>query len=157
DRVDASHLLRIVGHGASRPAIVPAGVSSGVRCAIGGAGPESPTRSPSLSMSNHHLRISQAPTTLGRAMGTTTRSRTALHAAASRAARRTAAPRAKLTEPAVGNGSPGRRARSQTIERAALFLTCFSAEEPQLGLADLAARLDLNASTVYRYVATLED
>jgi len=90
-------------------------------------------------------------------MGTTTRSRTALHAAASRAARRTAAPRAKLTEPAVGNGSPGRRARSQTIERAALVLTCFSAEEPQLGLADLAARLDLNASTVYRYVATLED
>jgi IclR family KDG regulon transcriptional repressor len=57
------------------------------------------------------------------------------------------------------NGAPaaGRRARSQTIERAALVLTCFSAEEPQLGLAELAARLDLNASTVYRYVATLED
>ena len=90
-------------------------------------------------------------------MGTTAGSRTAPHAAASRAARRTAAPRAKLTEPAVGNGSPGRRARSQTIERAALVLTCFSAEEPQLGLADLAARLDLNPSTVYRYVATLED
>jgi len=76
-------------------------------------------------------------------MGTTARSRTA--------------PRAKAAEPAAGNGSPGRRARSQTIERAALVLTCFSAEEPQLGLADLAARLDLNASTVYRYVATLED
>jgi len=56
-----------------------------------------------------------------------------------------------------GGPAPGRRARSQTIERAALVLTCFSAEEPQLGLAELAARLDLNASTVYRYVATLED
>jgi len=90
-------------------------------------------------------------------MGTTAGSRTAPHAAASRAVRRTTAPRAKAAEPAAGNGSPGRRARSQTIERAALVLTCFSAEEPQLGLADLAARLDLNASTVYRYVATLED
>ena len=90
-------------------------------------------------------------------MGTTARLRTAPHAAASRAVRRTTAPRAKAAEPAAGNGSPGRRARSQTIERAALVLTCFSAEEPQLGLADLAARLDLNASTVYRYVATLED
>ena len=90
-------------------------------------------------------------------MGTTARPRTALHAAAARAVRRTAAPRAKAAEPAAGNGSPGRRARSQTIERAALVLTCFSAEEPQLGLANLAARLDLNASTVYRYVATLED
>ena len=56
-----------------------------------------------------------------------------------------------------GAAGPGRRARSQTIERAALVLTCFSAEEPQLGLAELAGRLDLNASTVYRYVATLED
>lgn len=56
-----------------------------------------------------------------------------------------------------GMGGTGRRARSQTIERAALVLTCFSAEEPQLGLAELATRLDLNPSTVYRYVATLED
>jgi DNA-binding IclR family transcriptional regulator len=56
-----------------------------------------------------------------------------------------------------GTGGTGRRARSQTIERAALVLTCFSAEEPQLGLAELATRLDLNPSTVYRYVATLED
>ena len=46
-------------------------------------------------------------------------------------------------------------ARSQTIDRAALILTCFSAAEPHQSLADLAAKLDLNQSTVYRYVATL--
>jgi len=57
----------------------------------------------------------------------------------------------------TNSAGAGRRARSQTIERAALVLTCFSAEEPQLGLAELAARLELNPSTVYRYVATLED
>lgn len=47
-------------------------------------------------------------------------------------------------------------ARSQTIERATLILACFSASEPYLKLADLAAKLGLNTSTVYRYVATLE-
>jgi len=47
-------------------------------------------------------------------------------------------------------------ARSQSIERAALILTCFSAEEPHLTLAKLAAKLDLNQNTVYRYVATLQ-
>jgi len=46
--------------------------------------------------------------------------------------------------------------RSQSIDRAALILTCFSAAEPRVSLADLAARLDLNQSTVYRYVATLQ-
>ena len=91
-------------------------------------------------------------------MGITARSRTVPREAAPGSARVKAAPRAKAVEaPDAANGHPGRRARSQTIERAALVLTCFSAEEPQLGLAELAARLDLNASTVYRYVATLED
>lgn len=47
-------------------------------------------------------------------------------------------------------------ARSQTIDRAALILTCFSAAEPRLTLAELAIRLDLNQSTVYRYLATLQ-
>ncbi len=46
--------------------------------------------------------------------------------------------------------------RSQTIDRAALILTCFTMETPRLTLADLAGRLSLNQSTVYRYVATLQ-
>jgi DNA-binding IclR family transcriptional regulator len=46
--------------------------------------------------------------------------------------------------------------RSQTIERAGLILACFSAEEPHLTLAELAAKLGLNQSTVYRYVASLQ-
>lgn len=52
----------------------------------------------------------------------------------------------------AGTGS----VRSQTIDRAALILTCFSAAEPRLSLADLATRLNLNQSTVYRYVASLQ-
>ena len=47
--------------------------------------------------------------------------------------------------------------RSQTVDRAALVLTCFSAEEPHLALGELATKLGLNQSTVYRYVATLQD
>lgn len=46
--------------------------------------------------------------------------------------------------------------KSRTIERAALILACFSVEEPHLTLAALAARLNLNQSTAYRYVATLQ-
>lgn len=49
-----------------------------------------------------------------------------------------------------------RPAKSQTIERAALILTRFSAEEPHLTLAELAGKLGLNQSTVYRYVVTLQ-
>jgi IclR family KDG regulon transcriptional repressor len=49
-----------------------------------------------------------------------------------------------------------RNGKSQTVERAGLILACFSAETPHLTLADLAAQLDLNQSTVYRYVASLE-
>lgn len=47
-------------------------------------------------------------------------------------------------------------AKSQTIERAASILTCFSSESPHLSLAVLADTLGLNQSTAYRYVSTLE-
>jgi len=47
-------------------------------------------------------------------------------------------------------------ARSQTVERAASILTCFSAETPHLSLATIAERLGFNQSTAYRYVSTLE-
>jgi IclR family transcriptional regulator, KDG regulon repressor len=46
-------------------------------------------------------------------------------------------------------------AKSQTIERAASILTCFSSEMPHLSLATLAEKLALNQSTAYRYVSTL--
>jgi len=48
-------------------------------------------------------------------------------------------------------------AKSQTVERATLVLACFSAAEPHLTLADLAAKLELHPSTLYRYVASLQD
>lgn len=46
--------------------------------------------------------------------------------------------------------------RSQSIDRAAQILTCFSAEEPQLTLAQLVAKLGLNQSSVYRYLVSLQ-
>ncbi|MDQ3656862.1 MAG: IclR family transcriptional regulator [Chloroflexota bacterium] len=46
--------------------------------------------------------------------------------------------------------------RSRTIDRAAFILTCFSSEDPHLTLAQIATKLNLNQSTVYRYVATLQ-
>ncbi len=49
-----------------------------------------------------------------------------------------------------------RSGESQTVARAALLLACFSAEEPHQTLAGLAAKLGLNQSTVYRYVAALQ-
>ena len=53
--------------------------------------------------------------------------------------------------------SPGSRSpKSQTIDRATLLLTCFTPEQPHLTLAELATRLELNQSTVYRYAATLQ-
>ena len=48
------------------------------------------------------------------------------------------------------------RARSQTVERASRILGCFTSEEPTQGLPALAAKLGLNQSTVYRYVASLQ-
>ena len=46
--------------------------------------------------------------------------------------------------------------KSQSIERAASILTCFSSETPHLSLAAIADRLAFNQSTAYRYVSTLE-
>lgn len=57
------------------------------------------------------------------------------------------------TETVAAKPAPG---RSQTVERAGLILACFSAEEPHLTLAELAGKLGLNQSTVYRYVASLQ-
>lgn len=56
-----------------------------------------------------------------------------------------------VAEPA--SRQPG---KSQSIERAALILACFSAETPHLTLAELSARLGLSQSTAYRYVSTLQ-
>ena len=56
----------------------------------------------------------------------------------------------------IEQGQRANGVRSQSIDRAALILTCFSAAEPRLSLADLASRLGLNQSTAYRYVATLQ-
>lgn len=47
-------------------------------------------------------------------------------------------------------------AKSQTVERAGLILACFSEAEPHLTLTDLAAKLQLNPSTAYRYIASLQ-
>jgi IclR family KDG regulon transcriptional repressor len=51
---------------------------------------------------------------------------------------------------------PRTSAKSQTIERAGLILACFSEAEPHLSLSDLAAKLELNPSTIYRYIASLQ-
>lgn len=56
----------------------------------------------------------------------------------------------------IADAPSQRPGKSQTIERAALILACFSAEEPHLTLAELAGRLGLSQSTAYRYVATLQ-
>jgi IclR family acetate operon transcriptional repressor len=47
-------------------------------------------------------------------------------------------------------------AKSKTVERAGLILACFTEPEPHLTLTDLAAKLELNPSTVYRYIASLQ-
>lgn len=49
------------------------------------------------------------------------------------------------------------KARSQSIDRAGLILTCFSGAEPYLTLAEIAERLGLPQSTAYRYTSTLEE
>lgn len=46
--------------------------------------------------------------------------------------------------------------RIQAIERAVAILGAFSAEEPELGVSDLAVRLGLHKSTVHRFVVNLE-
>ncbi len=54
-----------------------------------------------------------------------------------------------------GPVDPGRY-RIQAIERAVAILGAFSAEEPELGVSDLAVRLGLHKSTVHRFVVNLE-
>jgi IclR family transcriptional regulator, KDG regulon repressor len=48
------------------------------------------------------------------------------------------------------------RYRIQSIERAVSILNAFSAEEPELGVTDLADRLGLHKSTVHRFLVNLE-
>ncbi|MBV9583074.1 MAG: IclR family transcriptional regulator [Chloroflexi bacterium] len=47
--------------------------------------------------------------------------------------------------------------KSQTVERAALLLACFSAAAPHRTLGELAAQLELNPSTIYRYAVALQE
>jgi IclR family transcriptional regulator, pca regulon regulatory protein len=51
--------------------------------------------------------------------------------------------------------SVGRRAQTQSLERGLSILSAFRPEDPLLGISELARMLDLNRSTVHRYVATL--
>ena len=48
------------------------------------------------------------------------------------------------------------RYRIQSVERAVAILNAFSAEEPELGVTELADRLDLHKSTVHRFLVNLE-
>ena len=54
------------------------------------------------------------------------------------------------------DGSDAGKYRIQAIERAVAILGAFSAEEPELGVSDLASRLGLHKSTVHRFVVNLE-
>ena len=48
-----------------------------------------------------------------------------------------------------------RRAQTQSLERGLAILSAFRPKEPSLGISELARLLDLNRSTVHRYVSTL--
>lgn len=48
------------------------------------------------------------------------------------------------------------RYRIQAIERAVAILEAFSADEPELGVSEIAGRLGLHKSTVHRFVVNLE-
>jgi DNA-binding IclR family transcriptional regulator len=52
--------------------------------------------------------------------------------------------------------SESRNTKNQTVERAMPILTCFTTEKPHWTLAELATKLDMTPSTVYRYVAALQ-
>lgn len=56
------------------------------------------------------------------------------------------------TAPKTGSG----RYRIQAIERAVAILNAFTAEEPELGVTDLADRLGLHKSTIHRFLVNLE-
>jgi DNA-binding IclR family transcriptional regulator len=53
--------------------------------------------------------------------------------------------------------SKGRKTKNQTIERAIPILQCFTAEKPHWTLAELSEQLDMTPSTIYRYIAALQD
>ena len=53
-------------------------------------------------------------------------------------------------------GRPAPRYRIQAIERAVAILNAFSAEDPELGVTELAGRLGLHKSTVHRFMVNLE-
>jgi DNA-binding IclR family transcriptional regulator len=58
--------------------------------------------------------------------------------------------------PATRSNAKTSTAKSLTVERAGLILACFSEAEPHLTLAALAAKLQVNPSTAYRYIASLQ-
>jgi predicted transcriptional regulator len=49
----------------------------------------------------------------------------------------------------------GNRRLSRSLLAGLLVLSCFSPEGPELGIKEISERLELNSSTVHRYVATL--
>lgn len=52
-------------------------------------------------------------------------------------------------------GLQGNRRLSRSLLAGLLVLSCFSPEGTELGIKDISNQLDLNSSTVHRYVATL--
>jgi Fic family protein len=52
-------------------------------------------------------------------------------------------------------GLQGNRRLSRSLLAGLLVLSCFSPEGTELGIKDISDQLDLNSSTVHRYVATL--
>jgi DNA-binding IclR family transcriptional regulator len=61
-----------------------------------------------------------------------------------------------MTTVAAPQRTESGRYRIQAIERAVAILNAFSAEEPELGVTDLADRLELHKSTVHRFLVNLE-
>lgn len=55
-----------------------------------------------------------------------------------------------------GSHAVNPRYRIQSIERAVAILNAFSIEEPELGVTELAERLELHKSTVHRFMVNLE-
>jgi IclR family transcriptional regulator, KDG regulon repressor len=63
---------------------------------------------------------------------------------------------AEVHDIAAAPANGGSRYRIQAIERAVAILNAFSAEEPELGVTELASRLGLHKSTVHRFMVNLE-
>ena len=61
-----------------------------------------------------------------------------------------------MTTTTVARRAEAGRYRIQAIERAVAILNTFSAEEPELGVTELADRLELHKSTVHRFLVNLE-